>query len=201
VQSLGEIRQTLHPIFYAENPPEAKEQVYNWFLPSPDALRALLANTGFEDVSVASIVRDRAVLVCRKTSAGVQATVHDYVASLAFAAAPRSIFQPGEQVNFTVRTTNSGGARWPSIGAPETKGIVRLGAHLLRADEEEIEWDGGRAILPRDLEAGETAEIDFVFRAPNDAGNYIIEFDMVAEHLTWFEDFGAGVLRHHFSVA
>src|ERR1051326_6786365 len=32
VQALGEIRQTLHPIFYAENPPEAKEQVYNWFL-------------------------------------------------------------------------------------------------------------------------------------------------------------------------
>jgi tRNA (mo5U34)-methyltransferase len=201
VQALGEIRQTLHPIFYAENPPEAKEQVYNWFLPSPDALRALLANTGFEDVTVASIFRDRAVLVCRKTAAGVRRTVHDYVASLAFVAAPRAVFQPGEQVNFTVRATNSGVARWPAVGAPETKGIVRLGAHLLSADEEEIEWDGGRAVLPRDLEPGETAEIDFVFRAPHDPGNYIIEFDMVAEHVTWFEDFGAGVLRHSFSVA
>ena len=37
--------------------------------------------------------------------------------------------------------------------------------------------------------------------APQQPGDYIIEFDMVAEHVTWFEDFGAGVLRHGFSVA
>ena len=201
VQPLGEIRQTLHPIFYADNPPEAKEQVYNWFLPSPDALRAVLINTGFEEVAIASIVRDRAVLVCRKRSSGASRTVHDYIATLAFAAARPAIFQPGEHVNFKVRATNSGVARWPAVGAPETKGIVRLGAHLLSANEEEVEWDAGRAILPRDLEPGESAEIEFVFRAPNDPGNYIIEFDMVAEHVTWFEDFGAGLLRHHFSVA
>jgi tRNA (mo5U34)-methyltransferase len=201
VQSLGEIRQTLHPIFYAENPPEAKEQVYNWFLPSPDALRALLINIGFAEVSIFSVVRDRAVLVCRKGASGASHTVHDYVATLEFTAAPPAIFQPGENVAFKLRATNSGHARWPAMGPPETKGIVRLGAHLLRADEEELNWDGGRAILPHDLEPGESAEIEFVFRAPNNPGSYIIEFDMVAEHVTWFEDFGAGILRHRFSVA
>jgi tRNA (mo5U34)-methyltransferase len=201
VQPLGEIRQTLHPIFFAENPPEAKEQVYNWFLPSPEALRALLANTGFEEITVASIVRDRAVLVCRKRSLGVSRTVHDYVAKLAFAVPPPLTFRVGEQVTFKLSVTNSGHARWPAIGAAETKGIVRLGAHLLGADEEELNWDGGRAILPRDLEPGESAEIEFVFRAPSARGSYIIEFDMVAEHVTWFEDFGAGVLRHPFTVA
>ncbi|HEX4631050.1 MAG TPA: DUF1698 domain-containing protein [Chthoniobacterales bacterium] len=201
VQSLGEIRQTLHPIFYAENPPEAKEQVYNWFLPSPEALQALLANTGFEEVTVASIVRDRAVLVCRKSSSGVRRTVHDYVATISFTAPPPPTFTAGELITFRLGVTNSGHARWPAVGAPETKGIVRLGAHLLGADEEELNWDGGRAILPRDLSPGEGAEIEFVFRAPNDPGSYIIEFDMVAEHVTWFEDFGAGVLRHNFSVA
>ena len=201
VQSLGEIRQTLHPIFYAENPPEAKEQVYNWFLPSPEALRALLKNTGFEEVTIASILRDRAVLVCRKNSSGVSRTVHDYVATLAFTVPPSEIFKAGEQTMFKLRVTNSGHARWPAVGAPDTKGIVRLGAHLLGADEEELKWDGGRAILPRDLNPGESAEIDFVFRAPEKAGTYIIEFDMVAEHVTWLEDFGPGVLRHRFSVA
>ena len=201
VQPLGEIRQTLHPIFYAENPPEAKEQVYNWFLPSPDALRALLANTGFEEVTVASIVRDRAVLVCRKGTSTVPRTVHDYVAGIAFVSAPRETLRPGENVTFNLRVTNSGHARWPAAGAPETKGIVRLGAHLLGADEEELQWDCGRAILPRDLAPGETADLEFAFRAPPKPGHYIVEFDMVAEHVTWFEDFGAGVLRHTFSVA
>jgi tRNA (mo5U34)-methyltransferase len=201
VQSLGEIRQTLHPIFCAENPPEAKEQVYNWFLPSPDALRALLTNTGFEEVAVFSVIRDRAVLVCRKTPSSVRRTVHYYVATLEFSGAPATIMRPNEEVTFRLRVTNSGHALWPAVGAPETKGIVRLGAHLLASDEEELNWDCGRAILPRDLSPGETADVEFVFRAPEKAGAYIIEFDMVAEHVTWFEDFGAGVLRHRFAVS
>ena len=49
--------------------------------------------------------------------------------------------------------------------------------------------------------AGFGARREFAFRAPDRSGHYIIEFDMVAEHVTWFEDFGAGVLRHAFSVA
>ena len=200
VQALGEIRQKLHPLVYAENPPEAKEQVYNWFLPSPDALRALLLNTGFEEVSVFSVVRDRAVLVCRKNASSRAPHVHDYVAALTFSAPPAAILQAGEVAIFKIRATNVGRAPWPAIGAPETKGIVRVGAHLLRADEEELNWDGGRAILARDVAPGESAELEFVFRAPDKAGEYIIEFDMVAEHVTWFEDFGPGILRHRFGV-
>ena len=200
VQPLGEIRQTLHPLFCAENAPQAKEQVYNWFLPSPEALRVLLLNTGFEEVTLFSVVRDRAVLVCRKNPSTVPRSVHDLVATLAFSAAPPALVPPGKTVAFKLRATNSGRARWPAAGAPETRGIVRLGAHLLGADEEELAWDGGRAVLPHDLAPGEIADLEFVFRAPEKSGDYIIEFDMVAEHVTWFEDFGAGVLRHKLSV-
>jgi hypothetical protein len=96
--------------------------------------------------------------------------------------------------------TNSGRTSWPATGGPATKGIVRLGAHLLRSDEEEVNWDYGRAPLPRDLAAGESAEIEFTTRAPEKPGAYILEFDLVAEHVTWFEDFGPGVLRHSVAV-
>ena len=201
VQPLGELTQTLHPFFYAENPPGAKEQVFNWFLPSPVALQALLQNTGFEDVQVFSVVRDRAVLVCRKNLTRAKPTAADHVATLAFAHdPPTKVFRAGDPINFRLRVTNSGHAHWPAIGKPETKGVVRLGAHLLRADEEEVKWDCGRADLPRDLAPGETAEMEFVMHAPEHSGAYIIEFDMVAEHVTWFEDFGPGVLRHSFTV-
>jgi hypothetical protein len=161
----------------------------------------LLLNTGFEDVDVFSVVRDRAVLVCRKNSLAISPSVHDYVTSLVFSAPPPALVPAAETIIFNVRATNSGRARWPAVGAPETRGIVRLGAHLLGADDEELNWDSGRAILPRHLAPGETAEIEFLLRAPDKSGDYIIEFDMVAEHVTWFEDFGAGVLRHKFSVA
>ena len=202
VQPLGEIRQMLHPIFYAENPSEAKEQVFNWFLPSPLALEALLKNVGFDEVTLFSVVRDRAVLVCRKSSTDAHRSVADHVATLSFDdGAPAAVFPRGEPITFHVRVTNSGRARWPAIGAPEMKGIVRLGAHLLGNDEEELNWDCGRSALPHDLNPGESATIEFSLKAPAEPGSYIIEFDMVAEHVTWFEDFGTGVLRHRFTIS
>ena len=96
---------------------------------------------------------------------------------------------------------NVGLTRWPAAGEAETgKGAVYLGSHLLRDTEEEVDWDYGRARLPRDLEPGETANVEFKVRAPEAPGRYIVEFDMVAEHITWFEDHGSGTLRHELTV-
>lgn len=199
-QSLGELTQTLHPLFYAENPADAKEQVFNWFLPSVAALKALLLNVGFAEVDIFSVVSDRAILVCRKSEASGQPSTHDYLAELSFTDRISKTAVPDEEMRFRIRATNRGRVRWPAFGEPQTKGIVRLGAHLLRSDEEELNWDCGRAGLSRDVSTGESADLEFVFRAPKEPGDYIIEFDMVAEHITWFEDFGAGTLRHRFIV-
>lgn len=201
VQPLGEMTQKLHPIFYAENPGEAKEQVFNWFLPGTAALEALLTNVGFDEVRVHSVVSDRAILVCRKNAGAARPSVHDYVAKLELAGErPPSLVRPGATMRFRIRATNAGRITWPSEGGSDTKGVVRAGAHLLRVDEEELEWDGGRSSLPADVPPGETREIDFDFEAPVVPGAYIVEFDLVAEHVTWFEDFGAGILRHGFTV-
>lgn len=200
VQTLGNVQQMLHPIFYADNPPDAKEQVFNWFLPSAAALEALLRNVGFEEVSVVSIVRDRAVLVARKSKTALLRSTADYVARLEFIGDAPHAAEPGAELTFRVRATNSGRAAWPALASRQEKGTVRLGAHLLHADEEEAEWNWGRADLKHDLGPGETAELEFIVRAPAQPGDYIIEFDMVAEHVTWFEDFGAGVLRHRISI-
>lgn len=200
VQELGEIRQTLHPIFYADNPADAKEQVFNWFLPSVAALEALLRNVGFAEVSTFSIVRDRAVLVCRKNKDSVLRSTADYVAQIGFISAPPKECERGLELRVQLRVTNVGRAIWPAFGSAETSGIVRVGAHLLRSDEEEAAWDWARANLPHDLSPGESADLELIARAPGEAGEYIIELDMVAEHVTWFEDFGAGVLRHRLTV-
>src|SRR5256714_5580885 len=63
----GGTEPTLHPLAYVENLPDAKEAVFNWFLPTPAALSALLRNVGFDEVRVFPIVQsDRAVFACRK---------------------------------------------------------------------------------------------------------------------------------------
>lgn len=199
---LGEAEMLLHPLAYVENPSGAKEQVFNWFLPGVGSLKALLRHTGFEEVEVVEVKDERAVVVCRKTPAASRAAdvSHHYVAALALEAGAHAC-RPGEELTFTVRVENTGLVAWPARaeGAAE-RGAVHLGAHLLRADEEEVAWDYGRADLPRDLAPGEAARVDLALRAPEGPGRYVVEFDMVAEHVAWFEDFGSGTLRHALSV-
>jgi tRNA (mo5U34)-methyltransferase len=64
--SFGAAKTMLHPLAYVENPPEAKEQVFNWFLPGVEALKAMLRNAGFGEVELVEEKDDRAVVVCRK---------------------------------------------------------------------------------------------------------------------------------------
>jgi hypothetical protein len=111
------------------------------------------------------------------------------------------VSQPGSQLQFHVRVENSGFTTWLAAGDPETgKGKVQLCAHLLGEDGEEIEWDYGRAALKSDLAAGEVAYFDIYLQAPNLPGRYYVEFDMIAEHLAWFEDLGSTTLRHELFV-
>lgn len=199
--SFGELRTVLHPLAYVENPPEAKEQVFNWFLPSVDALKALLRSTGFDEVEVLEVKDERAVVVCRKTKTGASTSnLNHFVSRLQMEEHPETCAAGSEQL-FLLRVENIGLARWSSRGEAGTeKGAVHIGAHLLKSDEDEIAWDYGRARLPKDIEPGETVEVEIKLRAPETAGRYIVEFDLVAEHVTWFEDHGSGTLRHELIV-
>jgi len=202
VHPLGEKQMLLHTLAFVENPADAKEQVFNWFLPGIEALKALLRTTGFDEVELVEVKNERAVVVCRKAKS--EASTHDelkhFVAQLKLEEGPH-VCRASSELTFRLRVENVGQARWPAAGEAETgKGAVSLGSHLLRMDEEEVDWDYGRARLPRDLEPGETADLEFKVGAPETPGRYIVEFDMVAEHVTWFEDHGSGTLRHELVV-
>ena len=193
---------TLHPLAYVENPPEAKEQVFNWFLPGVDALQAMLRNTGFDEVELIEEKNDRAVVVCRKTKKEARPEISPghLLARLKLEEGPRTCHASAE-LTFRLRVENIGEGRWPATGEATTgRGMVYLGSHLLLETEEEVEWNYGAAVLPRDLEPGETANLEMKLRAPETPGRYILEFDMVAEHITWFEDHGSGTLRHELVV-
>ena len=62
----------------------------------------------------------------------------------------------------------------------------------------ELSWIR-RADLPHDLEPVKWKTSALTESAP-ETGHYIVEFDMVAEHIAWFEDFGSGTLRHELVV-
>jgi tRNA (mo5U34)-methyltransferase len=196
VQALGRFEQTLHPLACVENSAAGPEAVFNWFLPSPAALKVLLENTGFEDVTVAHVFADRAVLVCRKHTHRSQ----NFAASLTVEEGPARC-RSGEELPFRLRLENSGGKTWRASSPDDTgQGTVQLGAHLLRDDEEETSWDYGRAPLPRDVPIGEFIDLEIRLQAPATAGRYIVEFDMVEEQRAWFEDYGSHTVRHTLTV-
>lgn len=200
--AFGAMETTLHPLAYVENPSGAKEQVFNWFLPGTEALLALLRGAGFAQVELIEEKDDRAVVVCRKAKENGSAAgaLKHFVAELKLIDAPQTCHASAEQT-FRLRVENIGDTRWPAAGDAGTgTGAVYLGSHLLRETEEEVEWDYARARLPGDLEPAETAEIELEVRLPATPGRYILEFDMVAEHITWFEDHGSGTLRHAMVV-
>src|SRR5439155_2589876 len=193
---------TLHPLAYVENLPDAKAAVFNSFLPTPAALSALLRNVGFDEVRVFPIVQsDRAVFACRKRQPYPDSHAISYLESeLALISGPSSC-RPNDELRFQLRLHNSGYARWLSGTKGVTKkGDVHLVAHLLSEDEQPISWYHAGAFLPHDVPPNETVEVEIVLRAPESAGNYLLEFDMVSEHLVWFEDLGSEVLKHQLKV-
>ncbi|MCA1618550.1 MAG: DUF1698 domain-containing protein [Acidobacteria bacterium] len=200
---VGGLQPVLHPLAYVENPGEAKEAIYNWFLPGTEALVALLRNVGFDEVEVFPATQsDRAIFACRKHEAYPDSRWIGYLgASLAVEEGP-SHSRPGEVLTFRVRAENTGLARWlrgDDTGTQEAS--VHLVAHVFGAEgEEPLSWYHAGAYLPGDVAPGETATIEIAMRAPAEPGRYRLEFDMVSEHLAWFEDLGSEVVRHPLTV-
>ena len=188
------------PLAYLDNPMDAKEQVFNWFLPSVQALEAMLRSVGFANVEIVETKAERAIAVCHKHTLPRQnALTYRHVGLITPKTMPTEC-KRDEELSFTLAVKNVGLEPWPNLGQDGEQGAVRLGAHLLRLNEDEVDWDYARAKLPYDVLPGAEVELVLKVRAPAEPGNYIVEFDMVAEHVSWFEDFGSGTLRHVITV-
>ena len=199
----GPLTRSLHPMGYVENSPDAKEAIFNWFVPSVGAMGAMLSDTGFDDVRCVATPGDRAVFVCRKRERSGVHILPDLAARLDLVASPRTC-RLGEGVAFAVRATNAGRSPWRArgdgAGAGDDRGTVALGAHLFRGDEE-VAWVWSREDLPADLPPGASVELTLEAVAPLEPGGYRVELDLVAEHLAWFEDLGSPLLETLLEVS
>ncbi|MFC1850841.1 class I SAM-dependent methyltransferase [candidate division CSSED10-310 bacterium] len=70
-------------------------------------------------------------------------------------------------------------------------GIVQMGAHLLDQSGAVLQFEFARAPLDRNISPGEDVQMFIICRAPDQAGQYLVKLDMVAEGIAWFEDRGA----------
>jgi hypothetical protein len=92
---------------------------------------------------------------------------------------------PGERRYTTITVTNTGAKTWVASAG------FHLAHHWYRADRTPYRWDGWRTVLPRDLGPGESIALRAGLEAPDSEGSFVLEWDMVHEHTTWFSEEGA----------
>jgi len=102
-----------------------------------------------------------------------------------------TVFEAGGKRVVQIRVRNTSPAVWPVRG----KMRVRVGNHWKSEDGETLAWDDGRNNLKRDVPPGGLAIVDLQVRAPESLGRAVLEFDMVQEHCSWFNEHGSAVLR------
>jgi tRNA (mo5U34)-methyltransferase len=192
------IGRPLHALAFVHNEQRIEEAIANWFVPSAGAARALLQAAGFLEVEVAARFGARAVLVCRRGGR------EDEKLALAHFAAEISLLAGPDgttSLRYRVTVENIGAAVWRARGEAGTgRGAVRLGSHLLRADETEVAWDFAFAALPQDLAPGERAELTLAIEVPGQPGDYVVELDLVLEGIGWFGESGGSTLRLPLAV-
>jgi hypothetical protein len=91
---------------------------------------------------------------------------------------------------------NTGSTAWESGGKPP----VFLSYHVLDAEMRPVRFEGARTALPGRIEPGAEADAEVLVKAPLAAGRYNLEFDGVAEGLSWFKDGGSRTLVLPFEV-
>jgi SAM-dependent methyltransferase len=110
-------------------------------------------------------------------------------------ASPLPPFVAGERAEIVARVTNAGPVEWRTDAPTKDAGHIRLANHWLAADGTMAVRDDGRGYLTRHVGPGESVDIPMIVRAPERAGTYLLELDLVQELVTWFADAGSPTLR------
>ena len=113
---------------------------------------------------------------------------------------------PGHQALLEARVKNTGDSVWPARGADGDGGRYRvvLAARWLDAAGRKVVAEDATTVLAHDVRPGEEVRLPLLVTAPNLAGRYVLEADLVQEGVGRFGDKGAGAAtaaRSHIDVA
>jgi hypothetical protein len=107
------------------------------------------------------------------------------------------VIAPGARAAVSLEVRNLGALPWPSRSATP----VALSYHWLDADSgETMVFDGLRTSLPVDVPPGASLTVRATVLAPERSGRYLLWWDLVHEHATWFSERGNPGLRQAVEV-
>jgi hypothetical protein len=95
----------------------------------------------------------------------------------------RVALHAGARQTVPLRVTNTGRLVWDSRADPP----IRLSYHWIAADSDRVvRFNGERTLLPEPVPPGTTIAINAQVRAPGQAGQYRLAWDVVQENRLWF---------------
>ena len=133
--------------------------------------------------------------LCRSGRSG-DVSLGEYSAVITAALDSAVLFE-AETAEIELRIKNSGKAAWESRG----KNPCFVSYHILDGKNRVIRYENPRSPLPREMRPGNTAAVKVTVKAPLEAGDYFLEFDLLLEGLSWFKDFGSEPLVLPFKVS
>ena len=94
---------------------------------------------------------------------------------------------PSEKIIVPMFAINKGTAEWDS---KDKQHPVFISYHLLDDKKQMLVWDNIRTPFNKILKPGDSTMVDLIVYAPPKKGKYILEVDMVKEHIAWFSQKG-----------
>jgi SAM-dependent methyltransferase len=120
-----------------------------------------------------------------------------YRAALALLEPMPPIVGANERLQVVVRATNASPVAWDQSAS----GSIRIGNHWLTPAGTMLIQDDGRANVPALVNPEQAFLTTVTVTAPPDPGEYLCDFDLVQEGISWFHDKGSPPLRVSVTVS
>jgi hypothetical protein len=99
-----------------------------------------------------------------------------------------------------INVRNIGSMTWPAASEHDGPYEIRLANHWRRRFWRTLRFDDQRTVLPHDIAPGMMVTMGLRPEAPDTPGTYILELDMVQEHVRWFAQAGSKPARIRVGV-
>jgi hypothetical protein len=95
------------------------------------------------------------------------------------------VMKAGKPYKIKVEITNRSDVKWEIISSWRHR--IKLSYHWLSESGGDVRFENNRAMIKQDLAPNEKTVVEIFVEAPeNFKGNYILEFDMLQEQISWF---------------
>jgi len=118
---------------------------------------------------------------------------------------PPAKLRTGQKENLRVKIKNASDVVWWARGGrintrPDNKFYIAVGNRWLKSDGSLLTNMDGRYGIGKDLKPGEETEVPLQVTAPKEAGDYLLEVDLVQEQVAWFSDKGSPTAKTKVTV-